>query len=62
MALLKFCNFLEAEIGSSLNEPADRLASILRSLVEAERQKFDRSVLNSEAAVLGLFSDDDEQL
>jgi hypothetical protein len=62
MALLKFCNFLEAEIGSNLNEPADRLASILRRLVEAERQKFYRSVLNSEAAVLGLFSDDDEQL
>jgi hypothetical protein len=35
---------------------------ILKGLVEAERRKFGRSVLNCEAAVLGLFSDDDEQL
>jgi hypothetical protein len=62
LSLLEFRNFLEAEIGSNLNEPADRLASILKGLMEAERQKFGRSVLNSEAAALGLFSDDDEQL
>jgi hypothetical protein len=62
LSLLEFSNFLEAEIGSNLSEPADRLASILKGLVQAERQKFGRSVLNSEVVALGLFSDDDEQL
>jgi hypothetical protein len=61
MALLNFCDFLEAEVGSGRNEPADRLASILRALVETRRREFDRSVLNAQAEQLGLFADEDDQ-
>jgi hypothetical protein len=47
-SLLKFFNFLEAEIGSNLNEPADRLTSILKALVSELLKKLDRRVLNAE--------------
>jgi hypothetical protein len=61
MALLNFFNFLEAEMGSNLNEPADRLTSILKTLVAERQKKLDRRVLNAESRELGLFSDDNEQ-
>jgi len=36
-------------MGSNLNEPADRLTSILRTLVAERQKKLDRSVLNAES-------------
>jgi hypothetical protein len=35
------------------NAPVDRLASILRRLVEAQRQKLDRRILNAEPRSFG---------
>lgn len=58
--LLEFCEFLESQVSANRNEPVDRLAAILRRLVEDKRREFGRSALNTDATELGLFADDDQ--
>lgn len=60
--LLELRDFLETQASAGRDEPVDRLASILRRLIEDKCQKLDRSALNADATELGLFADDDDQL